>query len=75
MIIEKNGTVHIVQSEKTETGHNQMHYVLKNGTWTSQIIEFEEKGLMIINLLLKIHHCTLYSCITLSYTIKNLVFR
>ena len=44
MIIEKNGTVHIVQSEKTETGHNQMHYVLKNGTWTSQIIEFEEKG-------------------------------
>jgi len=44
MIVELNGTVHIVQSEETGTGYNQMHYTLKNGIWTSQIIESGERG-------------------------------
>jgi len=43
MIVELNGTVHIVQSEETETGYNQMHYTLKNDIWTSQIIESGER--------------------------------
>ncbi|HPW67302.1 MAG TPA: T9SS type A sorting domain-containing protein [Salinivirgaceae bacterium] len=44
MIVELNGTVHIVQSEKTGTGYNQMHYTLQNGICVSRIIESAERG-------------------------------
>jgi hypothetical protein len=51
IVIEKNGTEHIVQSEIIESGYRQMHYIKMNGVWKSEELWSGQYGSWCNNLL------------------------